>query len=82
MQDTLAALHVHSQSCRMKSTVEKKTELGWTCDASFFSQHSVPFWVFCVQMQFLGQVQAIQDQVRCDPEVVSKPCSTLFRMVI
>ena len=46
VQDILVALLVHSQSCRMKSTVDLETILVWTrCNASFCYEHSLPLWV-------------------------------------
>ena len=66
VQDTLAALLVHSQSCRMKSRVE----LHWIwfglvvynffqdihCWSEFVILMFFPkLWFFCVPMQFLGQ---------------------------
>ena len=95
VQDTLAALLVHSQSCRMKS----KVELNWIW-FGLVVLHRFFFWTFgsglglscwCVfwrsgsfvfQCSFLVSLcRAILDQVRYVPEVISEPCSTLFLIV-
>ena len=51
-QGTLSALLVHSQSCRIKSTVEFQMNQVWACSNSpFCSEYSVPFWV-CLSVVF------------------------------
>ena len=58
VQDTLAALPVHSQSCTMKSTVESEMNLVWTCtNWSFSCEYSVPFWV-CLSV-LLSEITAL-----------------------
>ena len=46
VRDTLAALHVHSRTWRIKSTLDFEMNKFWAYStSSFWSEYSVPFWV-------------------------------------
>ena len=90
VQDTLAALLVHSQSCRMTRWVKYNwIWFGLFLEHRFTLSAGLVFSFWCVfwscgssvfQCSFLVST-AIAHQVRYVPEVISEPCSTLFFIV-